>query len=157
MFGTKIQEISRDQITQRVLRGGLAGLLGGSVFGVWMAEQGMFPVIASMVGSSSSSLGLAMHLAISLGIGASFGVLFARLAEGAVPSLLWGLVYGFVWWVLGPLTFMSVFMGMGLQWSAASVAGAIPSLIWHLVFGGVTGLAYAGLRPEQLPGSALAR
>ncbi len=139
-----------NDIVDRGLRGAFAGLLGGSVFGVWMAEKGVLVAIASMGGGSSPLLGLVMHLVMSMGIGASFAVLFFRLAVGLIPSILWGLVYGFIWWFLGPLTLMSVMMGTGLQWTASAVAQTIPSLIWHLVFGGVLGVSYEALRSESL-------
>ena len=138
------------EIMDRGLRGAFAGLLGGSVFGIWMAEKGALVAIASMAGGSSLVLGLVMHLVMSMGIGASFAVLFFRLAVGLIPSILWGLVYGFIWWFLGPLTLMSVMMGTGLQWTASAVAQTIPSLIWHLVFGGVLGVSYEALRSESL-------
>ncbi len=138
-----------DEIVERGLKGSFAGILGGIVFGVWMAEKGVLVAIASMAGGSSPFLGLAMHLAMSAGIGASFAVLFSRLAEGVSSSTLWGLVYGFIWWFLGPLTLMPLMTGMGLQWTATAVAGTIPSLIWHLVFGGVLGVSYEALRRES--------
>jgi len=139
-----------NEIVDRGLRGAFAGLLGGSVFGVWMAEKGVLAAVASMGGGSSPFLGLVMHLVISMGIGASFAVLFFRVAVGLIPSILWGLVYGFIWWFLGPLTLMSVMMGTGLQWTASAVAQTIPSLIWHLVFGGVLGVSYEALRRVSL-------
>ncbi len=139
-----------NDIVDRGLRGAFAGLLGGSVFGVWMAEKGVLAAIASMAGGSSPLLGLVMHLVISMGIGASFAVLFTRLAVGLTPSVLWGLVYGFIWWFLGPLTLMSLMMGAGLQWTTSAIAQTIPSLIWHLVFGGVLGVSYEALRRVSL-------
>ena len=142
--------MSLNEIVDRGLRGAFAGLLGGSVFGVWMAEKGVLAAIASMGGGSSPLLGLVMHLVISMGIGASFAVLYFRVAVGLIPSILWGLVYGFIWWFLGPLTLMSLMMGTGLQWTASAVAQTIPSLIWHLVFGGVLGVSYEALRRVSL-------
>jgi len=142
--------LSLNEIVDRGLRGAFAGLLGGSVFGVWMAEKGVLAAIASMGGGSSPLLGLVMHLVISMGIGASFAVLYFRVAVGLIPSILWGLVYGFIWWFLGPLTLMSLMMGTGLQWTASAVAQTIPSLIWHLVFGGVLGVSYEALRRVSL-------
>ncbi len=138
-----------NEIMDRGLRGAFAGLLGGSVFGVWMAEKGGLAAIASMGGGSSPLLGLVMHLVISMGIGASFAVLFFRLAVGLIPSILWGLVYGFIWWFLGPLTLMSLMMGACLQWTASAVGQTIQSLIWHLVFGVVLGVSYGAVRRES--------
>ncbi len=142
--------MSLNDIVDRGLRGAFAGLLGGAVFGVWMWEQGGLAAIASMAGGSSSILGLVMHLVFSMGIGASFAVLFFRLAVGLTPSVLWGLVYGFILWFLGPLTLMPLMMGAGLQWTTSAVGQTIPSLIWHLVFGGVLGVSYEALRRKSL-------
>ena len=146
----EIHKLILNEIVDRGLRGVFAGLLGGSVFGVWMAEQGGLAAIASMGGGSSPLLGLVIHLVISMGIGASFAVLFFRVAVGLIPCILWGSVYGFIWWFLGPLTMMPLSMGMGLQWTTSAVAGTIPSLIWHLVFGGVLGVSYEALRGKSL-------
>ncbi len=147
------------ELAERGISGAFAGLSGGIVFGVWMAEKGMFPVIASMAGGNSAILGLTMHLAISAAIGASFGILCSRFAESTLPSTLWGMVYGFAWWFLGPLTLMPVMMGGSPQWTAAAVAGTIPSLIWHLVFGGVMGISYfaAALEVHRLRSRMLPR
>ena len=136
------------EIVTRAVQGGIAGILGGIVFGVWMADQGMFGVIASMAGGSSPLLGLLMHLSISAAIGASFGFFYARLAKGVAPSLLWGTVNGFLWWFLGPLTLMPIALGMGPQWTASAIAGSVGSLIWHRVVGGVMGIAYAAIARE---------
>ncbi len=138
------------EIVTRAVQGGIAGILGGVVFGVWLADQGAFSVIASMAGASSPLLGILLHLSISAAIGASFGLFFARLAEGVAPSLLWGTVNGFLWWFLGPLTLMPIAMGIGPQWTASAIAGSVGSLFWHLVFGGVMGIAYAAIAQEGL-------
>jgi hypothetical protein len=145
MSTSVIERFSLDEAISQGVRGGIGGLAGGVIFGFWMAHKGMFSVIASMVGQSSAPLGLLMHLCISIGIGVSFGVLFSRLANGVIPSSVWGLMYGFVWWFLGPLTLMPVFMGMGVQWTGSAVAGSLPSLLWHLIYGGVLGVSYAAL------------
>ena len=145
-----LNKIAFLEIVTRLLQGAIAGILGGIVFGAWMADQGMFSVIASMAGGSSPLLGLLLHLSISGAIGASFGLLFARLAEGVAPSLLWGTVNGFLWWFLGPLTLMPIALGMGPQWTASAIAGSVGSLLWHLVFGGVMGVAYAAIAREGL-------
>ena len=69
------------------------------------------------------------------------------IVEGQVGGFR---VYGFVWWFLGPLTLMPLGLGMGIQWSAASVSATLPSLTWHLVFGGVLGVSYVALNRESL-------
>ena len=46
-----------NEIMDRGLRGAFAGLLGGSVFGVWMAEKGGLAAIASMGGGELTPSG----------------------------------------------------------------------------------------------------
>ncbi len=123
-----------------------SGLAGGVVFGALMAMMGMLPMIANMVGSPSAWSGFFVHLMISATIGGSFAVLLnAAGLRGGVAS---GLAYGFAWWILGPLTLMPLFMGMGLgvNWNVAAMGQAMPSLVGHLIFGGILGVTYGWLQ-----------
>ena len=102
-------------------------------------------MIGSMVGSPSAWVGFLVHLMISATIGGSFAVLLnASGLRGGVAS---GLVYGVTWWILGPLTLMPLFMGMGLgvNWNVAAMTAAMPSLVGHLIFGAVLGVTYRWL------------
>ena len=122
------------------------GLIGGVVFGAMMAMMGMLPMIGNMVGTQSAWAGLVVHLVISATIGGSFAVLLnASGLRGGVGA---GLVYGFAWWVLGPLTLMPLFMGMGLgvNWNVAAMGQAMPSLMGHLIFGAILGVIYRWLQ-----------
>jgi uncharacterized membrane protein YagU involved in acid resistance len=129
-----------------IRHGVYGGLAGGGVFGAMMAMMGMLPMIGNMVGIPSAWVGFVVHLMISATIGGSFAVLLDTSGlRGGVGS---GLAYGFAWWVLGPLTLMPLFMGMGLgvNWNIAAMGQAIPSLVGHLIFGAVLGLTYRWLR-----------
>ena len=130
----------------RIKHGVYGGLAGGVVFGAMMGMMGMLPMIGSMVGIPSAWVGLFVHLTISATIGGSFAVLIDTGGRrGGVGS---GLAYGFVWWMLGPLTLMPLFMGMGLgvNWNIAAMGQTMPSLAGHLMFGAVLGGTYRWLR-----------
>ncbi len=60
----------------------------------------------------------------------------------------YGLGYGVIWWLLGPLTLMPLFMGMGLgvNWNVAAMTDGMPSLVGHLIYGAVLGSLYVRLR-----------
>ena len=133
---------------EKILKGSVAGVLGGIVFGLWMADKGVLPMIAKLAGGSSAGFGFGVHVLISAVIGAGFVALFHKQVEGPATGVLWGMVYGFVWWFLGPLTLMPIGLGMGVQWTASAIASTIPSLLWHGVFGGIVGLAYVALSAE---------
>ena len=129
-----------------IKHGVYGGLAGGVVFGAMMAMMGMLPMIGNMVGVPSPWVGFVVHMMISATIGGSFAVLLtAGGLGGGVGS---GLAYGFGWWVLGPLTLMPFFMGMGLgvNWNVAAMGQAMPSLVGHLLFGAILGVTYQWLQ-----------
>ena len=90
---------------------------------------------------------LFIQLMISAGIGASFVVLFGKVAGGTRRSLLAGMLYGGIWWILGPLTLMPWMMGMGFgaNLSVVGAATALPSLMGHVVYGMVLGFVQSQL------------
>ena len=118
------------------------GLAGGVVFG---AIMGMLPMLGNMAGVPTAWAGFLMHMMISAVIGATFAVLVQW--TGWPAGIGTGLGYGALWWVLGPLTLMPLFMGMGdgVSWNMAAVVQAMPSLMGHLIFGGILGCTYAWL------------
>ncbi len=137
--------IVRTQSTMKhkVIAGVAGGLAGGLVFGILMAMMGMLPMIAGLVGSSSAVVGFLVHIVISAVIGASFGVLFGTRSVDFGQGAIWGLVYGAIWWVLGPLVIMLLMMGMGHQFGMALSGPMLMSLMGHLIYGVITGLVFA--------------
>lgn len=122
--------------------GVLGSVAGGLAFTVVMVQTDALPVVASLIGRSSPTAGFLLHMVISAIIGATYGILFRREAYTYGAGMAWGLVYGLVWWFLGPLTLMPILLGAEVQWSLASAIGNYPSLIGHLAYGGTTALAY---------------
>ncbi len=128
-----------------IVAGALAGVVGGVVFGMMMSMA--MPATLGMIGSllGAPSLGWGVHLLFSAIIGAGFGVVAGERAHRPSPAAAWGLAYGVVWWVLGPLLIMPIWLGMGPMLAAAFDASNLMSLMGHMVFGVVTGLAYWAL------------
>ncbi len=133
--------MNRNQITNGVI----GGLAGGLVFGILMGIMGMLPMIGKMVGLQSAAVGFVVHMIISAIIGAEFSVVFGRFATRIGRSTAIGLAYGGLWWLLGPLTLMPLFMGMGLgvNWNLAAAASMLPSLMGHAIFGVVLSVVYS--------------
>lgn len=123
-------------------RGVLGGLLGGLVFTVVMIQIGFLPTVAALVGSTSVWVGLVVHLAIADVIGASYGLLFRRQSFDTASALGWGVAYGLLWWLLGPLTLLPVLLGGEPQWTLAAASATFPSLIGHLAYGAALGIAF---------------
>jgi len=105
-------------------------------------------MIGKMVGQPSAAVGFFVHLIISATIGVGFSITLGRYATDIGKGLGNGLLYGGVWWLLGPLTLMPLFMGMGLgvNWNLMAATKMMPSLMGHLMFGGILGIVYVWLQ-----------
>lgn len=123
--------------------GGVGGIVGGWAFGVWMSREGIFPLIAGLVRSTSPTIGGFLHFLIAVIIGITFGVLFQRDVRGYGSALGWGMAYGFFWWLLGELTLFSLLRGAPVDWSVTAVSAGVGSMVGHVVYGLLLGLIYA--------------
>ena len=134
--------------TRELKWGAYGGIAGGLIFGAMMGMMGMLPMIGSMIGQPTAAAGFAVHMANSVIIGVGFAIVLGRFVSGTPSGVGVGLAYGGAWWILGPLTLMPLFMGMGLgvNWNAAAAVAMLPSLVGHLMYGGVLGLVYTWLR-----------
>jgi hypothetical protein len=72
----------------------------------------------------------------------SFGVLFQRESPNLGAGIMWGLLYGLVWWFLGPLTLFPILLGGSFTWTPEAAHAALPLLIGHLLYGATTALVF---------------
>jgi hypothetical protein len=147
-----------------VSNGIVSGLVGGVVFGVMMqmmsaptpdgGQMPMMGMVAKVVHSDSMVVGWLYHLVNSAVIGAIFGWLFGGRSQKFGAGLGWGTLYGFVWWILGGLILMPLFLGMP-PFAPVQMAPMRPvamgSLVGHLIYGIILGGGFAGLK-QGLPG-----
>ena len=133
---------NQEQLTKYGIAGAVGGAIGGVAFGLLMAMMGMLSMIAGMVGSDSAVVGFIVHMLISLFIGVTFGLIFGARSQTYQSGLGWGLLYGFVWWILGPLVIMPLMMGMGVRFADAFTGPMLMSLMGHLLYGALTGLGF---------------
>jgi uncharacterized membrane protein YagU involved in acid resistance len=130
---------------QSLGRGAIGSLAGGLVFSLIMLTTGALPRIAGLVGGTSPFLGFVVHLLISALIGMTFGVLFQYESPNLGSGILWGLLYGLIWWFLGPLTLMPILLGGTFTWTVSASGAALPSLIGHLFYGAATAVVFLWL------------
>ncbi|MEN8145492.1 MAG: hypothetical protein ABFS14_11140 [Gemmatimonadota bacterium] len=146
---------------QRIRYGAIGGLAGGMLFGMMLGMMGALPMIGRMMGLPTAAGGFLVHMVISAAIGVSFAVLFGRRLNGIRSAVQFGVLYGAIWFLLGPLTFMPVMMGSGLEgvaasWSPAVMLRMMPSLMGHLAYGGVLGAVYGLLNSRRTQQSSAA-
>ena len=144
-----------------LVAGGGAGLAGGLLFWWALQAQGMALTVPGLLGFTPSGLGVMPHLVGSILLGAGFGALLRHQPRGQALMASAGLLYGLLWWIVGPIALGPLWDGRGPTWSLVEASPAFPSLIGHLLYGGVTGLgfyllvaAYLRLRPEEGPAPA---
>jgi hypothetical protein len=137
----------------------VAGLIAGVVFGVMMTimhaptpDSGSMPMmamVAKIVGSTSLAVGWLYHLFNSAVIGGLFGWILGGRIGGIGSGIGWGAGYGVIWWVLGGLILMPMFLGMPafapLQMPMMRPV-AFASLLGHVMFGVILGAGFVWLR-----------
>jgi uncharacterized membrane protein YagU involved in acid resistance len=113
------------------------------VQGIERAE--FLPLVAGMMGSNSMVVGHFLHYVTGVFIGISFGVLFHRDIQGAGSGLIWGLNYGLLWWIIGPLTLLPLLLGGGMRpdWSLTAAQHSFSSWVAHIIYGALVGLIFA--------------
>ena len=57
----------------------------------------------------------------------------------------WGVAYGLLWWFLGPLTILPIWLRKPVDWSAARGSELFGSLVGHIIYGLIVGLLYAAV------------
>ncbi len=130
-------------MSKQALSGVKAGVVGGIAFGAMMGMMGMLPMVGKLVGSPNAFSGFFLHIIFSAIIGYGFALFVKNKSLSHGNAITYGLVYGAIWWVLGPLLIMPLWMGMGTRLSLAGAQAALPSLFGHLAYGFVLGIVYA--------------
>jgi uncharacterized membrane protein YagU involved in acid resistance len=120
-------------------RFGIAGAARGVAAGLAVATL-LYLGFDVMAGAS---LGWLFAVGTLSGIG--FPLLFTARPEGAGPALVRGTAYGFLWWILAPVTVRPLLRGEGLGWSRVAVAGAVEQLPVYLLLGAGIGLVFTVL------------
>ncbi|HEV8609367.1 MAG TPA: hypothetical protein VGS98_04780 [Thermoanaerobaculia bacterium] len=143
----------------------VAGLIAGVVFGMMMqgmtaptpdgGRMPMMAMVAKVVRSDSMAVGWVYHLFNSAVIGAIFGWLFGSRAATFGAGFGWGALYGVIWWVLGALILMPMFLGMPAFAPLKMMPPvAMGSLFGHLMYGVILGLLFVWLRSRATVAAA---
>lgn len=122
--------------------GGVAGFLGGALFGGMMAHTPMMENVAALLGLADPAAGWIIHLVISI----IFGVVYAGIvsidqlaafARRPSSGSVLGAIYGVVVWIVGatiimPFWLMGTFV-IDPNWM---------SFVGHILYGGFLGVLY---------------
>lgn len=122
--------------------GALAGLAGGLVSSPVMIATGVLPKIAGLDSPLSVFRALLLHLLVSALIGMTFGLLFRHESSSIGLGVMWGWLFGVIWWYLGPMTFLPLLLTGEIDWRTSAASALLPSLMAHLIYGATTALAF---------------
>lgn len=155
LFSDEVRRYNRftagPQRVQAILRGAGAGIVGGLIFTIVFVQIGGLDRVSELVGAESAVVGFLVHMVIATIIGVSYALLFRRHSFDVRSGIGWGVAYGLLWWILGALTLLPVFLGGDPQWSADAAASAFPSLVGHIAYGMGLGVAFYLLEARYNP------
>ncbi|XVV07625.1 hypothetical protein ACQPW3_20495 [Actinosynnema sp. CA-248983] len=131
--------------------GVFAGLAGGLVFGLLMAGVGMLPLVGMLIGVDNAFVGFLVHMVVSAIAGALFGLISRNVADKMVPVYAMSAMYGVVWWLLGALIIMPLWLSVTANSAMSEMVFVVGndqwvSLFGHVFFGWVTGATLLILR-----------
>jgi uncharacterized membrane protein YagU involved in acid resistance len=125
--------------------GAFAGLVGGLVASPILIAAG---VLSSAVGFNthlSGFNGFLVHIFVSSVIGMTYGLLFRHEAPDLGLGVMWGWLFGLIWWYVGPMTLLPLLLTGECDWRASAASALLPALTGHLLFGATTALVFLSL------------
>ena len=122
--------------------GGFAGLVGGLVSSPILFATGVLSTVAGLDTHLSGFHGFLLHLLVSALIGMTYGLLFRHEASSLGLGVMWGWVFGLIWWYIGPMTLLPLLLTGECDWRASAASALLPSLTGHLIFGATTSLVF---------------
>ena len=122
--------------------GAVAGFIGGVVSSPIMLKTSALPHVAGIETNYSGWHGLAIHLLVSTLIGMTFGILFRHEVPTIGLGVMWGWLFGLIWWYLGPMTLLPLLLTGECDWRVSAASALLPSLVGHLIYGATTALVF---------------
>jgi hypothetical protein len=122
--------------------GAFAGLIGGFVSSPILFATGVIPSVAGLDTRLSGFHGFIVHLLVSAVIGMTFGLLFRNEASSLGLGVMWGWLFGLIWWYVGPMTLLPLLLTGECDWRVSAASALLPSLTGHLFFGAITALVF---------------
>jgi hypothetical protein len=122
----------------------MAGALGGAGAGLVSLPVLLGTGAVASVANALSTSGLitgAMYLAMAAVGGAVYGAVFQRAASDRRGGWLFGIGYGFLLWMVGPITLLQALLGRPL----ATGPAALGLLGAHLLYGLILGVLFRPL------------
>ena len=125
-----------------VVRGAVAGLLPTWLLASLVASDNDLLAASTTMSDAPETISRLATLAVGAVAGALYAVLYPRLTDSAGVDLVRGAAYGFLLWVVAPLTLLPLLEGRGLTWSLEEARAGFETLPGYLLLGALLGLGY---------------
>jgi hypothetical protein len=135
-----------------VTNGIVSGLVAGIILALYLILTGMTEPFGNYIDLPTKLGGMIVHFIGSIIIGLIFAFVLSWLIISWESAIFFGLLYGLVIWVIGPLTLGALATGESLfsKWHQTSVQANLPLLLGLLLYGLVLGLVYCFLKKGKL-------
>ena len=105
-------------INKRNIQSGIiGGIVGGIAFGFILMRMGILSNAGSLLGLHDPLSGFIIHLVFSAIVGLIFSLIFSKGCTTFYNTSLWGILYGIIWWFIGPLILCPWLAGTKILWS----------------------------------------
>ena len=125
--------------------GAFAGLVGGLVASPILFATGVLSSVVGVDTHLSGFNGFLVNMLVSCLIGMTYGLLFRHEAPNLGLGVMWGWLFGLIWWYIGPMTLLPLILTGECDWRASAASALLPSLTGHLLFGATTALIFLSL------------
>ena len=135
-----------------ILHGAIAGIVAGIVFTFFLLMGGMTESLGAMINMPTKAGGLIVHAVMSIASGIAFAIVFGWLIHSWLAAILWGLIFGVLMFIAGPMTilpYLSAGVPLFSKWNMMDLHANMHPLVGHLVFGFVLGIVFYLLRTNQ--------
>ena len=122
--------------------GALAGLVGGLVASPILFATGVLSSVVGLDTHLSGFNGFLVNMLVSSLIGMTYGLLFRHEAPNLGLGVMWGWLFGLIWWYIGPMTLLPLLLTGECDWRASAASALLPTLTGHLLFGATTALIF---------------
>src|SRR6202041_884461 len=121
--------------------GAFAGLVGGLVASPILLATGVLSSVVGLDTHLSGFSGFLVNVLVSSLIGMTYGLLFRHEAPNLGLGVMWGWLFGLIWWYVGPMTLLPLLLTGEGDWRASAASGLLRVLTGPFLFGATTALA----------------
>ncbi len=133
-------------LSEKIQAALIAGLAGGALSSIVLAFNDQITKLSLLLGSSNIYLGIVLHLVLMALLAILFTLFSGRLLKDLKSGLLFGLVLGLLWWLVGDLLLIPFFKSGAISFNL--LANPM-SLLADLIFGLVYGVVFVGMTAEE--------